>query len=109
MDTLTSTRQDDVRRIYRHWSPNCERYTGGDALTTAIESGWRIKGVIFRQEFWLAGVRRVCVFHIDLERDGEVAKMLVIHNPYVIRYIRDLGAQVVQINQRRQTDFDRWS
>jgi len=108
VDTLTTTRYDDVRRIYRHWS-SCERYTGGDALTTAIECGWKIKGVIFRQEFWLAGVRRVCVFHIDLEREGEAVKMLVIHNPYVIRYIRELGAQVVQINQRRQTDFDRWS
>jgi len=108
VDTLTTTRTDDVRRIYRHWSHRSER-TGGDALTTAIECGWKIKGVIFRQEFWLAGVRRVCVFHIDLERGGEAVKMLVIHNPYVIRYIRELGAQVVQINQRRQTDFDRWS
>lgn len=109
MDTFTTERLDDVSRLYRHWSPACERYTGGDALTTALESGWRIKGVIFRQEFWLAGVRRVCVFHIDLEREDESAKMVVVHNPYVIRYIRDLGAQVVQINQRRQTDFDRWS
>ena len=76
---------------------------------TALEDGWRIVGVIFRQEYWLAGVRRVCVFHVELERDGEVAKMTVVHNPYVIRFLRESGAQVVLINQRRQTDFDRWS
>lgn len=109
MDTFVTERYYDIKRIYRHWSPSCERYTGGDALTTAIEAGWRIKGVIFRQEFWLAGVRRVCVFHIDLERADEIEKMTVVHNPYVIRYIRELGAQVVQINQRREMDFDRWS
>lgn len=109
MDTLFSQRHVDVCLVYRHWSPTSERYTGGDALTTALEAGWNIKGVIFRQEFWLSGVRRVCVFHIDLERDGEITKMVVIHNPYVIRFLRDLGTQVVQINQRRQAEYDRWS
>jgi hypothetical protein len=95
--------------MYRHWSPISEKYSGGDTLLTAVEDGWRIKGVIFRQEFWLAGVRRVCVFHVDLERDGQTEKMLVVHNPYVIRYLLDMGAQVVQINQRRETDFHRWT
>lgn len=109
MERLTLERDDNVGIMYRHWSPISEKHTGGDALLTALDNGWRINGVIFRQEHWLAGVRRVCVFHIDLERDGEFAKMTVVHNPYVIRFLREYGAQVVLINQRRQTDFDRWS
>ena len=76
---------------------------------TALDEGWIVDGVIFRQEFWLAGVRRVCIFHIDLRRDDEVAKMLVMQNPYVTRLVHELGRQVVLINQRKQTDFDRWS
>ncbi len=100
---------ENVGRIYRHWSPVSEKYTGGDALVTALDEGWAVENVIFRQEFWLAGVRRVCVFHIDLRRDDEAAKMLVIQNPYVTRLVHELGQQVVLINQRKQTDYDRMS
>jgi hypothetical protein len=35
--------------------------------------------------------------------------MLVMQNPYVTRMVYELGAQVVLINQRKQTDYDRWS
>lgn len=109
METYNGEPDDNVGRIYRHWSPVSEKYTGGDALLTALEEGWVVDGVIFRQEFWLAGVRRVCIFHVDLRRDDETAKMLVIQNPYVTRMVHELGSQVVLINQRKQTDFDRWS
>jgi hypothetical protein len=100
---------DDVGRIYRHWSPVSEKYTGGDALLTALDDGWSVEGVIFRQEFWLAGVRRVCIYHIDLVRGDENAKMMVMQNPYVTRLMHEIGSQVVLMNQRKQTDFDRWS
>jgi hypothetical protein len=109
MDRYSGEPDDNVGRIYRHWHPQSEKYTGGDALLTAIDEGWMVEGVIFRQEFWLAGVRRVCVFHIDLRRGDETAKMLVMQNPYVTRMVHELGAQVVLINQRKQTDYDRWS
>jgi hypothetical protein len=99
----------NVGRIYRHWSPVSEKYTGGDALLTAIDEGWTVDGVIFRQEFWLAGVRRVCIYHIDLRRGDEFAKMVVMQNPYVTRFVHELGRQVVLINQRKQTDYDRRS
>ncbi len=100
---------ESVGRIYRHWHPQSEKYTGGDAFLTALDAGWVVDGVIFRQEFWLAGVRRVCVFHVDLRRGDESAKMLVMQNPYVTRLMHELGTQVVLINQRKQTDYDRWS
>lgn len=109
MEQYFAEPDENTGRIYRHWSPISEKYTGGDALLTALDEGWVVDGVIFRQEFWLAGVRRVCVFHVDLRRDGETAKMQVIQNPYVTRMVHELGSQVVLINQRKQTDFDRWS
>ena len=108
-DSFNVEPDESVGRIYRHWHQGSEKYTGGDALLTAIDNGWVVDGVIFRQEFWLAGVRRVCVFHVDLRRDGESAKMLVMQNPYVTRLMHELGSQVVLINQRKQTDYDRWS
>ncbi len=105
----TNEPDDNVGRIYRHWSPQSEKYTGGDALLTALDEGWSVDGVIFRQEFWLAGVRRVSIFHLDLHREDESARMLVMQNPYVTRLVHELGTQVVLINQRKETDFDRWS
>src|SRR5215213_10965032 len=109
MERYNGEPDENIGRIYRHWSPVSEKYTGGDALLTAIDEGWKVDGVIFRQEFWLAGVRRVCVFHVDLRRGDETAKMLVMQNPYVTRMVHDLGAQVVLINQRKMTDYDRLS
>lgn len=109
IERFTSDMDENIGRIYRHWHPGSEKYTGGDALLTAIDEGWSVEGVIFRQEFWLAGVRRVCVFHIDLRRGDQAAKMLVMQNPYVTRLVHELGTQVVLINQRKQTDYDRWS
>jgi hypothetical protein len=109
LDNYTNDIDANIGRIYRHWHPESEKYTGGDALLTAIDEGWHVDGVIFRQEFWLAGVRRVCVFHVDLRRGDETAKMLVMQNPYVTRLVHELATQVVLINQRKQTDYDRWS
>src|SRR5690242_5292044 len=109
MERYSGEPDENIGRIYRHWSPISEKYTGGDALMTALDEGWTVDGVIFRQEFWLAGVRRVCIFHIDLVRDEETAKMLVMQNPYVTRMVHELGSQVVLINQRKETDFDRLS
>ncbi len=100
---------ENAGQIYRHWSPTSEKYTGGDALVTVLDQGWQVSSVIFRQEFWLAGVRRVSIFHIDLRRGDESVKMLVMQNPYVTRLVHELGQQVVLINQRKQTDYDRMS
>jgi hypothetical protein len=89
---------------YRYWDAQSEKYSGCDALVTALDVGWVIDGVVFRQEFWLSGVRPVCVFHFDLLRDGVRARMRVVHNPYVVRLLQTLGVQVVAINQRKQEE-----
>ena len=96
----------DTPANYRHWNPFSEKYTGGDALVTALDEGWKVRGVVFRQELWLAGVRRVCLYHIELERGGETQRMVVLQNPYVNRLLYGSDAQVVLINQRKQTSFD---
>ncbi|MDZ4768994.1 MAG: hypothetical protein SGJ24_07695 [Chloroflexota bacterium] len=89
---------------YRHWNADSEKFTGCDALVTALESGWTIEGVVFRQEIWLSGVRPVSVFHFDLSRDDVRAKMRVCHNPFIVRLLNDLPVQVVAINQRKQEE-----
>lgn len=99
----------DSADIHRHWNDVSERYTGGDALVTALDEGWEIRGVVFRQEHWLAGVRRITVYHIELERDAEKRKMLVLQNPFVTKMLYGLDARVVLINQRKQTSFHPFS
>ena len=37
MDRYSGEPDDNVGRIYRHWHPQSEKYTGGDALLTAIK------------------------------------------------------------------------
>jgi len=90
--------------VYRHWHAQSEKYTGCDSLMTALEEGWKIDGVVFRQEFWLSGVRPVCVFHVDLKCGGEHVKMRVTHNPAIVKLLCDLNVQVVAINQRKQEE-----
>lgn len=96
------------REIYRHWCPHSEKFAGGDALLTALEEGWQIIGIIFRQDFWYAGVRRVPVYHFELYRPDEVIRMAVIQNPYVTRLVSECGVQVVLMNQRKQIGQERW-
>lgn len=105
-DIRIASDEKDMPVTYRHWSPFSEKYTGGDALVTALDDGWKVRGVVFRQEFWLAGVRRVCLYHVELERNSETNRMIVVQNPYVTRLLYDSDAQVVLINQRKETSFD---
>lgn len=91
-------------QFYRHWHAESEKFTGCDALMTALETGWAIDGVVFRQEMWLSGVRPINVFHIDLVRGDVRAKMRVTHNPRVVCLLRDLDVQVVAINQRKEEE-----
>ncbi len=97
--------EKDSANIHRHWNIDSERYTGGDALVTALDEGWQVKGVIFRQECWLAGVRRISLFHVELQRSGETRKMVVIQNPFVTKMLYGMDAQVVLVNQRKATNY----
>ena len=95
--------------LHRHWSPHCEAYASGDALLQALESGWQVHGVIFRQEVWLAGNRRTIIYHVTLMRDGQIQKMKMVYTPYISRLVQELNVQVVRLNERKNTERERWS
>lgn len=98
----------DDENTHRHWCPQSEKFAPCDALQSALEDGWKIHGVVFRQEHWQSGGRRVLVYHFKLQRAGQLANMVVIENPFVMRLINNLKVQVVAINQRKDTSVERW-
>src|SRR5687768_9107618 len=51
---------------HRHWCPVSEKFASGDALVSALDQGWAVEGVVFREDHWAAGVRRVPIYHIKL-------------------------------------------
>jgi hypothetical protein len=105
-DYLPTDQPDE--HFVRHWSPQSEKFASGDALITALANGWQVVGVIFRQEHWHAGARRVCVYHFKLSRNDETNTMIVVQNPYVSRFVDKLPVQVVLINQRKTMKGERW-
>lgn len=78
----------DYSEMHRHWDPRSERYAGGDALITAISTGWQLMEPIFEQEYWHSGMRRISVYHTTLERDGVRIVMPVLANPFIRRGLR---------------------
>ncbi|HEX2906871.1 MAG TPA: hypothetical protein VHO69_08430 [Phototrophicaceae bacterium] len=83
--------------MIRHWHPESEKYTGGDALFTALENGWEISKDVRFEEYWHAGVRSVLVYHFELTRGDETMVMPVIRNPYVNRIVREMPAQLIPV------------
>ena len=81
--------------VIKHWHPSSERFTGGDALLTALYNGWEMAGEIVRQDHWYAGMRCVTVYQITLERNGDNRTMRVIHNPYVSRLIKQSNLRII--------------
>lgn len=98
----------DDEQVHRHWCPQSQQFATGDALLSAFDDGWRVDGIVFQQEHWHSGGRRVILYHLKLERDGQYTKMVVVQNPYLARLIHALPVQVVQINQRKSTATERW-
>jgi len=88
--------------VYRYWSPLSEKYAGGDCLFAALYSGWVIKPVVYREEYWHAGVRPVCIYHFELEFGDKQVTMPVINSPYVTRLIQEQVSEVLPIDQRAQ-------
>jgi hypothetical protein len=94
---------------HRHWCPQSEKITTGDALLSAFDDGWQVHGVVFQQEHWHNGGRRVNLYHVKLQRKDQCVTMVVVQNPYISRLLTQLRVQVVQINQRKMTTAnERW-
>lgn len=86
---------EDEMDNYRHWCPLSETYTGTDALLTILGQGWQIFRVVFRQDFWLAGTRRVSVYHFRLYRQTKMVRMAVIENPAVLRWLHSTKLLII--------------
>lgn len=97
---------DDEGR--RHWSES-EKFSPADALLSALEQGWQIHGIVFKQEYWHTAGRRVPVFHFKLERDDIITPMSVVENPFITRLLCDMKVRVVRLNERKQQSVnERW-
>ncbi|MCL4251006.1 MAG: hypothetical protein KJ065_22845 [Anaerolineae bacterium] len=97
--------------VNRYWSPLCEPYAGGDALLTAMSTGWKVIGAAQEEEFWLGGLRLVVVLHFTLSKAGQTMKMRVLSNPFVRRlvFFEKIGVEPISaqaLQQRRARDVD---
>jgi len=83
--------------LYRHWHADSERYTGGDALNTAMDEGWIINDVVNFQEIEHIGARGTVIYHFELVRRDETVIMHVIGNPYVDRLVMVMQFKLVPL------------
>lgn len=81
----------------KHWCPRSEKFSGVDALLTAMDRGWQVSEVVYLEEHWHAGSRRVAIYHFSLKRDSDNMTMPVIHNPALDRVLHKSNARVVAI------------
>ncbi len=88
--------------VYRHWSPGCEEYAGGDALLTLLRNGWDADDTVYIEDFWHSGARLVVVYHFDLRRGEAVLELPVLSNPFVRRLIRNEKLTVKPMEERHQ-------
>lgn len=84
------------KAVYCHWSPVSQTFFGGDALLTALDSGWEIMGPVLRQEYSCTSNRCTYVYHIELHRDWEIVCMRVIENPCVTRMLHQFQAEITR-------------
>jgi hypothetical protein len=88
--------------LVRHWHAESEKYTGGDALFTALDNGWDIDETVTFEEHWSAGAQCVVVFYFQLKRGGEAMIMPVITNPFVQRMLNEMEAKLVPAKATKQ-------
>jgi hypothetical protein len=87
--------------MIRHWHPDSEKYTGGDALFTAVSNGWKIDDMVRYEDCWLRGGRYVVIYYFELKQGGETITMPVVTNPYVQRFIASLNPKLVALDERK--------
>lgn len=87
--------------LVRHWHAESERFTGGDALFTALDDGWDIDDTVHYEEHWNSGSQVVVVYYFQLKRGGERMTMPVITNPFVRRMLKDMQAKLVSSEEKK--------
>jgi hypothetical protein len=89
-------RSGDTRR---HWSPSSQVYAPADVLLQYLAEGWTISPVVGLEEHWHAGVRRVDVYHFELNK-GEQAQVLPVQsNPVVRRLMHQRQLKIVLLKR----------
>ena len=78
-----------------HWSPQSQRYAGGDALLTFLDEGWIIQGDIGYEEDWHGAARHTLLYTFTLVRRNQRVTMCVIGNPLVERVLSELPIRLV--------------
>lgn len=77
----------EYHSLKRHWSPESERFAGGDNLIVALDQGWKIGGPVPCDVFWFRSLSRTRLYKVTLRRDDDVMYMSVISNPFVDRLV----------------------
>lgn len=95
----------------RHWHPQSERYSGCDALLTALGQGWHIHNDrILRERRLLGGQRSTTIFHLELEREEMgPARMSIVNTPYLERLILNMGLHVYQAETLTPVEHPAWA
>ncbi|MEL6403681.1 MAG: hypothetical protein AAFR81_04895 [Chloroflexota bacterium] len=79
----------------QHWDRSSESYAGGDHLITALENAWDIEQCELKRH-WYAGMRSVRLYHFTLTKNGKTRTMPVLDNPYIERFIKDEGIDLIE-------------
>lgn len=72
----------------RHWSPECESYSGGDSLLGALEEGWRLVKSRQITQRTLSN-RPVTIYIVWLENGEQMAIMRLVGNPYITHLLNE--------------------
>ncbi|MGB1285502.1 MAG: hypothetical protein ACPG7F_03125 [Aggregatilineales bacterium] len=87
-------------RTRRHWCPHSEPYSGTDSLLTALNEGWQLFDMVFREDILLGRSRHTTVYHFGLRREMLFVRMSIVSNPYLERIIQH---EALRVMLRRDT------
>lgn len=97
LDVATTNYHVQYFSFAKHWCHRSEKFAGVDALLTAIDQKWSVGEVVYLEEHWHAGSRRVAIYHFSLKRGSETMTMPVIDNPMLGRLLLQSKARLVEI------------
>jgi hypothetical protein len=96
----------EYHSLTRHWSPESQRFAGGDHLLVALDQGWAIAGPIPCDVYWLTPPSRVRLHQVTLRRGDETMYMLVQSNPFVDRLVEQANRAYGPKSEGRSIDRD---
>ena len=93
----------DIAPNLRYYHAPSEPFANGDTLQTFLYRGWVPDEEVQRHVYWLSALRSVSVYVFNLRRDGDVMRLPVQVNPFVMRLVRDKSLRLVA-----QQDHENW-